>query len=457
MKRLVFAVMAIMLMATPVVNAQKVNKEALLAKLEKADADSKNEKKATKAATWIARGKAYYEAASAPVKDIFPGMEMQIAEISIGKATSVKDGVVLGGQTFAEHTYPWFKLYVAGGKIAGWELTQRVKDVDLAAIALESFNKAYELDAKQANAINDGLQKLQSFYSQNGNAYMEANNFGVAADNYLSAYKVQESPAFSGKKDAAFLYYAGYLYVVAASETKDKSFFPKGVDALNKALAAGYNDEAGDIYYYLYHGYYGQEDSSVRQANLERAKQVLMEGLAKFPENINIINGLINVYSSGSVGNISDLTAMVDAALARDPKSRDLWYGRGQIFFNLKNYDESIASFKKVVELDPKDGQSMFYIGFFYITKADAMNDEVNKRDYKSNEEWKADQAKVTATYMESVPYLEKSLELRPNDFTTVETLKVLTFRLRDEDGMMAKYEKYNKLYEELKAKQPQQ
>jgi hypothetical protein len=264
MKRLVFAVMAIMLMATPVVNAQKVNKEALLAKLEKADADSKNEKKATKAATWIARGKAYYEAASAPVKDIFPGMEMQIAEISIGKATSVKDGVVLGGQTFAEHTYPWFKLYVAGGKIAGWELTQRVKDVDLAAIALESFNKAYELDAKQANAINDGLQKLQSFYSQNGNAYMEANNFGVAADNYLSAYKVQESPAFSGKKDAAFLYYAGYLYVVAASETKDKSFFPKGVDALNKALAAGYNDEAGDIYYYLYHGYYGQEDSSVR-------------------------------------------------------------------------------------------------------------------------------------------------------------------------------------------------
>ena len=59
-----------------------------------------------------------------------------------------------------------------------------------------------------------------------------------------------------------------------------------------------------------------------------------------------------------------DLSAVVwlqmclDAALQRDPKSRDLWYGRGQIFYNLKNYDESIASFKKVVELDPKDAQS---------------------------------------------------------------------------------------------------
>lgn len=457
MKRLIFAVMAIMIMAAPVANAQRVNKEALLAKLEKADADSKNEKKATKAATWIARGKAYYEAASAPVKDIFPGMEMSIAEISIGKASSVKEGVKLAGQAYIEMTYPWFKLYVAGGKIAGWSLTQSVKDVDLAAVALESFNKAYSLDEKQGKLVMDGLQKLHSFYSQNGNANMEIGNYAVAADNFLAAYTVQESPAYSAEKDAAFLYYAGYLYVVAASETKDKSCFPKGVDALNKALAAGYNDEAGDIYYYLYHGYFGQEDSSVRQANLERAKQVLMEGLAKYPENINIINGLINVYSSGSVGDISDLTAMVDAALQRDPKSRDLWYGRGQIFYNLKNYDESIASFKKVVELDPKDAQSMFYIGFFYITKADAMNDDINKRDYKSNDEWKADQAKVTATYMESVPYLEKSLELRPNDYTTVETLKVLTFRLRDEDGMMAKYEKYNKLYEELKAKQPQQ
>ena len=108
MKRLIFAVMAIMIMAAPVANAQRVNKEALLAKLEKADADSKNEKKATKAATWIARGKAYYEAASAPVKDIFPGMEMSIAEISIGKASSVKEGVKLAGQAYTEMTYPWF-------------------------------------------------------------------------------------------------------------------------------------------------------------------------------------------------------------------------------------------------------------------------------------------------------------------------------------------------------------
>ena len=48
MKRLIFAVMAITLMAAPMAIAQKVNKEAIVAKLAKADSDSKDAKKAAK-------------------------------------------------------------------------------------------------------------------------------------------------------------------------------------------------------------------------------------------------------------------------------------------------------------------------------------------------------------------------------------------------------------------------
>jgi hypothetical protein len=86
-----------------------------------------------------------------------------------------------------------------------------------------------------------------------------------------------------------------------------------------------------------------------------------------------------------------------------------------------------------------------------HIYKADALNDEMSKRDYKSNAEWKADQDKVIASYKAAVPVLEAAYELNPNSLPTVETLKVLTFRLRDEEGMMPKYEKYNKALEALK------
>ena len=64
MKKTIWTVLAALLVAVPAVQAQKVNKEALLAKIEKSDADIANEKKATKAATWINRGKAFYEVAT---------------------------------------------------------------------------------------------------------------------------------------------------------------------------------------------------------------------------------------------------------------------------------------------------------------------------------------------------------------------------------------------------------
>ena len=70
MKKTIWTVLAALLVAVPAVQAQKVNKEALLAKIEKSDADIANEKKATKAATWINRGKAY----------MFPGVDAFLKE-----------------------------------------------------------------------------------------------------------------------------------------------------------------------------------------------------------------------------------------------------------------------------------------------------------------------------------------------------------------------------------------
>ena len=106
MKRLILAVMAITLMAAPMANAQKVNKAAIVAKLDKADADSKDAKKSGKAATWIARGNAYYEAVSAPVASLFVGMEEAMITLTLGKAEAQNANVQLNGKVFTEHVYP---------------------------------------------------------------------------------------------------------------------------------------------------------------------------------------------------------------------------------------------------------------------------------------------------------------------------------------------------------------
>ena len=279
-------------------------------------------------------------------------------------------------------------------------------------------------------------------------------SWGDAAENYYKSYFIKTHCATQDPEIGKYVYYAGYLWVLDGNMNKKQASFKKAVEALSKALEIGYTDEKGDIYHFLYHAYNGQSDSAVREANMQRAKQLLMEGLSKYPKNDKIVEGLINIYTSadsGTLGDPSELINMVDAALARDPKNRDMWYGRGRIFFSLKNYDESIASFKKVAELDPKDAQVQFFIGYFYLVQADAMNDEINKKDYKSNAEFNEDQEKVKGVYRAAIPYLEKSYEANPKNLSTLEVLKSLTFRLREEDGIQAKFEKYNKLFNEAK------
>ncbi|MBR6662605.1 MAG: tetratricopeptide repeat protein [Alistipes sp.] len=448
MKRLIFMVMAVMVMAAPVANAQNIDRDAELAKLKKADATLQDAKKAAKSATWINHGKVYYEAANLPTADLYTGADYEQTYVNIGDPESKKDGVVLAGEKYTEMVYPWFKLYVTNGKIATWSQTMTLRNDDLAAVALESYTKAAEMDPKAIARLKDPVKKLEDFYSKAGNAFTMTGEYIQAAYNYTMAYKVQEHPAYEGDKKADYLYYAGYFYVADGANNPES--YDKAIENLSKAIDAGYVDEKGDIYYYLFMSYYNNANESVKMANMDKCKKLLMEGLAKFPNNDNIIEGLINVYTAGA-GDPKELIEVVDGALKRDPKNKGLWYGRGRIFYSLKDYDQSIESFKKVVELDPKDAQSLYYVGYFYVLKADGLNNEFNQRDYKSNDEFKADQAKITAVYKEAIPYLEKSYEANPKDVRTLEVLKSLTFRLREEDGIQAKFDKYNKLFNEAK------
>lgn len=154
------------------------------------------------------------------------------------------------------------------------------------------------------------------------------------------------------------------------------------------------------------------------------------------------------------VGDPADLVTLIDSAIADNPENVDLWFGRGRIFYALKNYDESIASFKKVVELKPDLFEGNYYLGVFYTIKADEMNKVMNEKQYSSQTAYDTDLKEVNAVYMEAVPWFEKAYEMKKDDVNTLDFLKSICFRLRDEEGMMDKYNKYNTLLKEAKGEE---
>lgn len=443
MKKTMLAVFAALLLAVPVVQAQKVNKTAILDKIAKSDADIADAKKGAKSATWINRGKIFMEAAAEPTKNLFVNMEVVMLKLAVGEPSSTGSETI-GENTFETWVYPYFTGYVKDGKLVAWKQTQWVME-DAPAKAIEAFNKAYEMDPKAASKVKEGLQSVSDFCSQVGNVGLDTGSFTEAADAYAQAFEAQSSPAY-GNADPALLYYAGYLRT-ADGATHPESY-AKGEAYLNKALDLGYTDEEGHIYYYLFHCYYGQKDAD--KENLMKAKNALLTGIEKFPKNERILDGLMQLYTAEEgVGDPADLVAMIDKAIAENPENIDLWFGRGRIFYALKDYDESIASFRKVVELQPELFEGNYYLGIFYIFKGDAMNEEMREKQYSSTAEIDADQKEVGKVYMEALPWLEKAHQIKPEDATTLEFLKSLCFRLRDEEGVMEKFEKYNALYKQ--------
>ena len=449
MKKTFVTALAALILAVPAAEAQKVNKDALLAKIEKSDSDIADAKKGAKAATWINRGKAFYEAAAEPTKSLFVGMDATMLKLAVGDAQSTGTETVNGAQMEA-WVYPWFTVYIVDGKVKTWKQTQFVYE-DAVAKAVEAYNKAFELDPKSASKVKDGLKQISDFCSQVGNVGIDSGNYVEAADAYVTAFEAQSSPAYE-KADPALLYYAGYLLTVDGSNNPKS--FAKGGEYLTKAIDLGYADEEGNIYYYLFHCLYGQKD--LDKGNIMKAKDVLLTGIGKFPKNERILDGLVQLYTSpeDNVGDPADLIALIDKAIENNPTNVDLWFGRGRIFYALKDYDQSIESFKKVVELKPDLYEGNYYLGVFYTIKGDEVNKEMNAKQYSSQAAYDADLKAVNAIYMEAIPWLEKAFELKPEDPSSVELLKSICFRLRDEEGMMDKYTKYNEMFKKIQGQQ---
>ncbi len=452
MKKVLFLVAAMFALALPAANAQKVATAKELAKLEKADATVMDAKKGLKASSWVARANAYTNAYILPTKELGQGIPAQVLQMNVGNPEGSYESTFQGMPSIV-FSYEYVDVYLdpATGFIQGWEQKLAIKE-NLVETALESMAKAYEMDPKQESKIASIALTLSNALAQQGDALNNMGHTADAAQSFLRAFQaLTVVPSTTPNFD--YLYNAGMLMTMHASTLQGDeavAAFNAGEQLFNSALASGYEDAVGNIYYFLFHCYYGQKEVN-REAALANAKEALLAGIKKFPKNNTILDGLMQLYTAEEgVGDPAELVAMIENSLKEDPTNYDLWFGRGRVFNALKNYDECIKSFEKCVELRPADFEPNFYTGYFVIEKANAQVELLNSNSNLSYEEYEAEYSKINKIYAEAIPWLERAHEINPADGATIEYLNNLCFRLRDMDGMMDKYNKYHELFMNL-------
>ena len=437
MKKLIVLVAAFAVLVAPSAIAQKINEPAVQAKLAKSDADVANEKKSAKAATWLTRAKLYGDAIMLPTKNIYRTLDVAMLDAQMGVAPTEKKSETV-------YAYEWVNVHTKNNKVIGWEILKEIYP-NAYDVVKEALAKAYALDPASEAKVNEQVKALVNYYSELGSGSVDIEKYKEAVDAYIKAAHLQE---IAGKADPKLYFYAGQLAAFLGAQ--DVQYFIDGEKYLLKAQELGYQDESGNLYYFLFHCYYGQRVNG--RENVVKAKNTLLEGINKYPRNERILDGLMQLYTSeDGIGDPAELVELIDKALAENPKNADLWFGRGRVFFKLKNYDECIKSFEKIDDLKPNDYDTNFYLGYFHIAKGDQTNQAFNARleSINSQDEYQKGLKEVAAVYMQAVPYLERAHELNPENKDCVEYLKQLCFRLRDEQGMMEKYNKYNTIYKQ--------
>lgn len=435
MKRLlVLASIATMGVSGTAFGQSGVNESSLMQKVSKAEAATQDPKKNTKAATWITLGDANYNATIAPISSLYRGLSEIDLIYLMGKNEQSMD--TISGIPMTKASYDYVDVYLTNGVVSFWKEKKTINPGGLEK-AKDAYMKAYELDKDNAatlKKVQQGLTNVYNWYKQIADNNFTQQNLPVAAAEFAKAYDLLEEGVITAS-DTTSSFNAGLIYAIL----KD---YPNGEKYLSAALKNGLA-KGGDTYYYLNLCYAGEGKNA-------EAKQVLMDGIKAYPMNSKLVEGLLSVYAATGE-DPNEIIPLVNEAIQNDPKNPELYAGLGRVYDKLGQPDKSIEAFKQALALAPDDFATNYNIGLMLIKRGDEANNALNDKMFTSTESLKAEEAAVNAMYAEALAPLEKAHELQPDDITTVELLKNLYFRFRDDNAQyMEKYKHYNELLESM-------
>ena len=413
---------------------------ALVKNVEKAKAASEDAKKATKVATWLNLGKAYWDAYEKPTASIPMGMsaaEMQI--LMSGEKPISTEAVTLGGVSYEKQVFKDKELYFSQGRLQMINVTKPAlgKSVDALDGAFQAYSKAGELDVKGSKKkdIVAKITDIDKAYFNDAYTAFILGDKKKAAELFLKAGNVSVSP-FSERLDTSAFFNAGLAYV----EEKD---YENAKACYEKALQYGYDKSSkGGIYASL-------SNVSMALKDTVAAKKYLEDGFALYPNNPQILTDLINLYL-WTKGNPEDIIKLLDKAKEQMPDNSGLYDVEGDIWKQLGNRENALAAYQKSIEINPKGDYPFYATGRLYCDWYNAIEEEkaqIDLRDYKKYDEVDKFSKETLAKSLEP---LEKCYEVttrKEMKLASADLLKKVYFQLR---GSNPEYLELHKKYDEI-------
>lgn len=434
MKKILIALAVIL--SIQVADAQVKSPAAAKKALETAQEAAENPKKNTKVATWTKLASAYMDAYDAPYGNFLLNTpKMQLVQMMIYKPSENVEAVTVMDQPYTKDVLENKVLYFDATETLRFiDVTEPVVE-DALAGALAAYVKAAEVDVKATKTedIVMGMKIAAAKYFDEGMTKYNLGDSKAAADLVAKAADASAMAPLSAP-DTTYHYYAGRMYLEAAAYDQARDYF-------ERCLEIGYYGDNGSIYPYLSNTYMqlGDEEKSI---------YVLETGFAKFPEEPNILVGLINYYLEKEGGE-SKLLDLIDMAKKAMPDNVSVYRVEGTIHVRLGDMESAENAYKAAIELGPNDADAYLALGGFYIDRG---SEYFNKaQETMDDAEWERLIGEYNKELVKSLEPLEKFMELvdenRQKDIAP--TLRQVYFQIRNLDpAYQEKFEYYKQMSE---------
>ncbi len=156
---------------------------------------------------------------------------------------------------------------------------------------------------------------------------------------------------------------------------------------------------------------------------IEEAKIAVSDARKANPNDNSLILTEADLYLK--LNDLSTYTKLVNEALANDPNNKTLCYNLGVTSTNANKLDEAEKYYKKAIEIDPNYFDALLNLSELKLRSDEKFVNEMNKlgtseKENKRYEVLKSDRAK---NFNSILPYLEKAVEVRPEDEAAKKTL----------------------------------
>ena len=284
--------------------------------------------------------------------------------------------------------------------------------------AYAAYEKAMSLDTKgqikkKILSTMTYSSLADDFYYQGGELF-EAGDFAGALKSFETQILIVEGDKFIGGIDTGMYYNAG----VAA------------LNADKYDVAIKYFNTCADMKYMGIAPYYQIYEANMAKGDTVAAEAMLTKLPSLFPNDKSVTLQLIDLYIKS--GKNDQALKYIAEAKKDDPTNSILFFAAGIIYLNEDKYDEAIPELQKSIELDPNMFDAQYGIGAAYINKAAAMYRDAETILDVNRYNTAVDNA--NEVYAMALPYMEKALQLSPNDVYTMQNLKELYYRMRMTD-----------------------